>query len=441
MRRVVAFLVLAAIVVAVAWWVAGLPGHVAAEFGTTTVQTTTPFAVLALAVLVVLLVVILRLLFGLLRLPRRLRRARAGRARRLGDEAVTGTLLALAAGESAEARRLSARSRRLLGDTPQTLLLAAESARRLGHEGEAESLYRTLTERDDARFLGLRGLLRQAIARQDWPAAAELAGRAEAAHPGSLWLRSERAQLAIRAGDWKQALALTGPDGPLAAVGTAAAAAEPDEDAALKLARHAFAADPTLAPAAIAYASRLRAAGRDGRAQDVIRRAWEAAPHPDLAGFALAPLTAPLPRLKAAEKLAQANPVSPESLLLVARTELEAGLIGAARRHAEAARDAGLNQRRVWMLLADIAEAEAPGSEAARDALRHAAAADPDPVWRCEACGTIHPVWHGACPVCHVAGRITWRAPAAAVLVAPESPPAQTPPQAQMPPLAAITEG
>ncbi len=424
MRRIIGFLLLAAIVIAVAWWVASLPGHFAAQIGTLTVQTTTPIAVLALAVLVVLLVVLLRLIFGLLRLPRRLRRARAARARRLGDAAVTRTLLALAAGESSEARRESGRARRLLGDTPQTLLLAAEAARRLGREGEAESLYRRLAERDDAPFLGLRGLLRQAIAREDWPAAAELAGRAEAAHPGSLWLRSERAQLAIRAGDWKQAMALAAPGGPLAAVATAAAEAEPDEDAAQKLARQAFAADPALAPAAIAYARRLRDAGREGRAQDVIRRAWEARPHPDLAGFALAPVAAPLARMKAAEKLANANPTDPESHLLLARASLEAGLTGEARRHAEAARAAGLNQRRVWTLLADIAEAEAPGSEAARDALRHAAAADPDPVWRCEACGAIQAAWHPACPICHVPGRITWTAPVAAELIAPAAAPA-----------------
>ena len=238
-------------------------GHFAAQIGAVTVQTTTPIAVLALVVLVVVLVVLLRLILGLLRLPRRLRRVRAARARRLGDAAVTRTLLALAAGESGEARRDSARARRLLGDTPQTLLLAAESARRLGREGEAETLYRLLAERADAPFLGLRGLLRQAIAREDWPAAAELAGRAEAAHPGSLWLRSERTQLAIRGGDWKQAMALSAPGAPLAAIATAAADAEPDEDAALKLARQAFAADPALAPAA----HRLRPAAARGGAR------------------------------------------------------------------------------------------------------------------------------------------------------------------------------
>ena len=108
----------------------------------------------------------------------------------------------------------------------------------------------------------------------------------------------------------------------------------------------------------------------------MIRRAWEARPQPDLAEFALASVSDPLARMKAAEKLAGGNPTDPESHLLLARASLEAGLTGEARRHAEAARAAGLNQRRVWMLLADIAEAEAPGGEAARDALRHAAAAE-----------------------------------------------------------------
>jgi HemY protein len=87
-------------------------------------------------------------------------------------------------------------------------------------------------------------------------------------------------------------------------------------------------------------------------------------------------------------------------------------LTGEARRHAEAARDAGLNQRRLWLLLADIEEADHGDSEAGRlaqrDALRRAASADPDPTWRCTVCHTQQPVWHPACPACATAGGLRW---------------------------------
>jgi len=102
----------------------------------------------------------------------------------------------------------------------------------------------------------------------------------------------------------------------------------------------------------------------------------------------------------------------PESHFLLARLCLEAGLTGEARRHAEAARRAGLNQRRLWLLLADLEAEERGDSEAGRaaqhDALRQAAIAEPDPGWRCDACGTAQPHWSAACPACHTPGRMQW---------------------------------
>ena len=129
-----------------------------------------------------------------------------------------------------------------------------------------------------------------------------------------------------------------------------------------------------------------------------------------------------LVRLKAAQRLTDANPEHVESRLLLARTALEAGLTGEARRHAEAARATGLNQRRLWLLLAEIEEAEGGATEAGRmaqrDALRHAATADPDPQWRCSACHTAHASWHPTCPDCMTVGSLRWSTqPTAAPIV------------------------
>ena len=166
------------------------------------------------------------MLGALVRLPRTLRERQAARRRRAGDAALTRTLLALAAGETGDARREASRARRLLGDTPATLLLAAEAGRIAGRTDEAETAFRALADRDDAAFLGLRGLLRQAIEREDWAEATALARQAEAVEPGAAWLRRERARLAVRAGEWSDALALADADAPKAALATAAAEAE-----------------------------------------------------------------------------------------------------------------------------------------------------------------------------------------------------------------------
>jgi len=414
MRRVLNFLVAAVIALAVAWFVAGLPGRITAQIGNTTVEAATPVVALGLLLTLVVLYFLVRLLSGVVRLPWHLGRWRGARQRRLGDVAVTRALLALAAGEKSDARREAHRARRMLSDTPLTLLLAAEAGRLAGRQDEAETAFRQLAQRDDAAFLGYRGLLRQAIARDDWAEAAVLARQAEAAQPGADWLRQERVRLAIRAGNWAEATQLA--DGAVSrgALATAASETEPDKARAVKLARQAWKDNPALAPAALAYAEKLRADGRESRALAVVRHSWTLAPHPDLAAFVLAPFPDTLARVKAAQRLTEANPSHTESRLLLARTSLEAGLAGEARHQAEAARDAGVDQRRLWLLLADIEEHDHGDTEAGRaaqrEALRRAAMAEPDPQWRCTVCHVPSTAWHAACPNCGSPGGLQWSA-------------------------------
>lgn len=423
MRRVLWLIAVSAIVVAVGWWVASLPGRVSLAIGPYSIEAAAPVAALLGALAVALLALLLRLLVALVMLRPRLRRWRLRRRRAAGDRAVTRALVALAAAEQTGARRESARARALLGDTPQTLLLAAESARLAQDDEAAAALYRQLAEHDEAAFLGLRGLFRQATAREDWAEAARLARLAESAHPGAAWLRDARLSLAVRTGDWKQALALAGPGAPVAALTAGAAAAEPDAGEALRLARRAWKADSGFAPAALAYARLLRQAGKEARAQDVLRTAWQAAPNPDLAELALAGITDRLARVKHAAGFVQANPGHPESHLLLARLSLAAGLTGEARRHLDRAREAGLAQRRVFLLLAELEEADRGGTEAGRtaqrDALRQAAAAAPDPAWQCRHCGATQPAWHPACPACHTPGSLAWGPPERPALAHP----------------------
>ena len=94
---------------------------------------------------------------------------------------------------------------------------------------------------------------------------------------------------------------------------------------------------------------------------------------------------------------------------------LDAGMLQQARRHVELARAAGSNQRRVWVMLADIADQEGHGNEA-QDALRHLASADPDPFWRCGACGTAHSAWKPVCDACNTPGKISWVQPSQGVV-------------------------
>jgi len=414
MRRIVLGVLAASIAVTIAWIVAAIPGSVSARVGELEIEVATPVALVLLLLAIIAVHLLLRLFSGVARAPRGFVRRRQDRRRRQGEDAVTRTLLALAAGVPTDARRDAAKARSLLGDTPQTLLLTAEANRLAGREDEAEVAFRALAGRRDAAFLGYRGLLRQAMAREDWAEAATLARKAEAAHPGAKWPREERAHLAVRAGNWSEALDLADSDIARAALAAGAAGAEIDPARARRMARMAWRMDPSLAPAALAHARQMRGIEQESRVSAVVHEAWAAQPHPDLATFLLEPITDRLARARAAQKLAATNPDHTESHFLLARTALDAGLTGEARHHLDILHRKGINQRRVWLLRAETEEravGDTPeGREAQREALRHAATADPDPGWRCEACDTAHEAWHPACPACLRAGQVRWGA-------------------------------
>jgi HemY protein len=412
MRRLLTALVVGVAVVALAWYLAGITGHVSVTVGTWDIQTSVPIAILGVVILVLALIVVLRILAGIWLIPGSTGRWRRAQRLRLGQRALNRVLVALAAGEQGEARKSAQRARRLLGDTPQTLLLVAEAGRADGREDEAEEAFQALTQQPEGRFLGYRGLLRQAIDRRDWAEATALARQAEQVHPGTVWLRQQRAELALQTDNWADALELIGSDPRRVVYYIAAADAEANPKRALEYARLAWKEDPTFAPAAVAYARRLRMAGQESRARSTIIDAWVKAPHPDLAELMLAPERDKMSRLQAAKRLVERNPTDPESRILLAQCALDAGVTNEARTQIEAARARGVNQRRLCLLTADLEEQEhgetEAGRQAQRAALRAASAAEPDPHWLCSNCSAEPVAWSPKCPVCGHVGTLRW---------------------------------
>jgi HemY protein len=415
MRRALLLLAALSAVTALALWLARLGGTVEISVGETWIGIALPVAALALMLAFVLLHGLLGALRWLRDLPARRRIARREQRRQEGDAAVTRALVALAAGAPAAARIEVRRARLLLGDTPQTLLLAAEAERLAGREEAAAAAFKALAERPDSRFLGLRGLLRQAMQRGDWATAQRLAQEAEAAQPGAAWLREQRRILALRMRDWRQALALAPPGATRAALALAAAAQEEDPARAAELEREAAAADPGFAPAALAVARRALRQGAVRRARSVLEAAWNAAPHPDIGAAWIAEEKDPLARVKLVEDLVHRNREHVESRLLMARVAIDAGLTGRARSELEALVAARTADRRAFLMLAELEEVEHGDTADARAAqakwLRAAAHAPGEPRWRCAACGAEPKEWKPECAACGTVGRIVWSAP------------------------------
>src|SRR5579864_1719854 len=105
MRRVIAFLIVGAAIVAAAWALAMLPGHVSASFGVYHIETSASIAVLGLIVAFFVGVLLLWLLIWLATLPMAGAAWRRRSRVRQGERAITQVLLALAAGEDRVARR------------------------------------------------------------------------------------------------------------------------------------------------------------------------------------------------------------------------------------------------------------------------------------------------------------------------------------------------
>jgi HemY protein len=347
--------------------------------------------------------------------------------RRRGYLALTRGMVAVAAGDAAEARRQMKRADGLLGDPPLTMLLSAQALQLSGDEKAAEKFFSAMLARSETEFLGLRGLLMQALKGGDTAKARDLAERAYRLQPRSDWAATTLFEMQTKAGDWKAARDTLGHSAKHGLVAADLhkerrialdfqlaldALARGEKSAAAKQLRRVIEAAPGFAPAVARLATLDLDGGHGGRAASLIERAWAVAPHPDLVALYWRARGAEpgLARAKAAERLARQRPDHPESHLVVAGAALEARLWGEARHHLGLA--AGDEpSARICRMMAELEEAEHGDSAAARAWLVRATLADPDPAWVCDACGHAVADWQIRCGHCDAFAGFRWRTP------------------------------
>jgi HemY protein len=426
MRALAALLVLTAAAAAGAYF-ADHPGQVEIVWQGWQVSTSVGVLVAAVALVALIVTALALLVAALRRAPRNLARRRAARRRRDGEAALTRGLVALAAVDAAEARRQAARATALLGDTPVALLLAAEAASRQDDAAAAQRAYAALLERPETEFLGLRGLLGQALRAGDDCAALPLAERARTLRPDARWLADSLLLLQARAGNWQAARA------SLTDISRSRALPEErtrhhrgvvfyelsleaerggDLRRAAGLAAQAQKLAPDVAAIAAHHVRLLVQLERRRAAAKAIERAWRSAPHPDLARLHLDldPKAGPLARAASLQRLAARNPEAAESHLAIAEAALAAQLWGEARRHLTmAANTAPAPSRRLCLLMARLEESEAADVQAARRWLDRAVGAPPDPRHVCERCGSESTEWRPLCGACGSFDTLVWR--------------------------------
>jgi HemY protein len=449
MRRAIILLLFLAAAVAAALWLAERPEQVDLAVGAW--QASMPatvaglFVAVALAV-AALLALLVRWLFSR---PRAIGAWSRARRRDRADESVERSLVALAAGRHRTALKEAERAGRLRGESTLNLWLTAQAAQAGGDGAKAEAALRRLTLIPGGAVIGYRGLAAREAEAGRTEAARALLAEATSAAPDAVALKAAEAELAVRARDWRAALAharQVPQDAPArlrrAQLAAAAAEGEADEAARVALLKEAFDADPSFAPGAAAYARILEATNWRRRSRDVMRQAWRAAPHPAIAAVALVPVGADTPGsvLDRAQALAADRPEHLESRVLVARAALDAGKLKAAQLQLDAAVADGTADRRIHLMRAELFERqEPPNPDAARQAYRDAGEAPGEPVWRCTACGALHKEWTAVCDACGTPLSLTWTVPPR--LASALSAPLAAPPVAVAPAATAVTAG
>lgn len=424
--RIAIYIIEVAVVVAVAVWLADRPGLVEIEWQGYRIETSVGVLALAFFLFAVAVAVLYTLWRWLRRRPgewslrRRLSRQDAGL------QALSDGLVAIAAGDVDRARRQTRRAGSMLDHTPLTLLLEAQTAQIAGDDAAARRTFEKMLESPETEFLGLRGLIVDALQANDDARALSYARRAHSLKPGTPWVLDTMISLHSRAGDWREAQRLV--EQARKAKGTSAGAGNRQQAALLTeraraargagqladayaQARKANDLDGDLVPASELVARLVAEDGRARRARKVLERAWSRTPHPDLlkAYLDLAD-DAPLARYKAVETLVKPARSHTESRLALAEAALDAKLWGEARQHLDALAETDPSVR-VFQLRARLADEDSEDTSESDAWLEKAAAADADPAWVCGECGTVADDWSAVCGNCGSFATLAWKRP------------------------------
>ncbi len=346
------------------------------------------------------------------------------RAERKGYQALSEGMLALASGEGRLAIRKAERAEGYLKRPELTNLLVAQAAEMAGDTAKATETYKKLLAEDTTRFVGIRGLMKQKLDAGDTDTALKLAEKAFGLRPQHVEVQDTLLRLQAGAEDWAGARKTLAAklksnalprdvhkrrDAVLALADARDALAEGKIETAQKEATEANRLSPDLVPAAVMAARMAISDGKPRVATRVIRKAWDATPHPDLAAaFAeIEPEETPAARLKRFRVLLAAHPGSDEVKLLDAELHIAAEDYAGARRALGDLADTHPTARALTIMAA-IERGEGGEDRVVRAWLAKAVTASRGSQWTCENCGHVHANWQPVCAHCDSFDTLAW---------------------------------
>ena len=352
--RVLIWFAIAAVAMLLAVWLAERPGTVTAEWQGWRLDSSVGVLLVAVVVLIGLCIGGWLLYRWIVGAPFALLEGWGESRKKRGYRELTQGLAAVAAGDGAEAQKHARKAEQLLAEPPITLLLSAQAAQLAGDRDGANRAFTAMLEDEQTAFLGLRGLIGQALRDGDQSKALAYAERAFKLKPQTPWVVHSLFDMQAQVGQWKAAQETLetgqrrkvvdrrqGPHAESAAAGRA----QPRRRTRRQRRRCAGAGARGLRARARAHRRHASAsprlqikAGDARRAQKTLERGWALAPHPDLAMLYLEASgeSDPLKRIGVMRRLASHNENDIESHLALAQASLEAGAVG---RGAAASRD------------------------------------------------------------------------------------------------------
>ncbi|WP_299152570.1 heme biosynthesis HemY N-terminal domain-containing protein [uncultured Tateyamaria sp.] len=352
-----------------------------------------------------------------------------------GFDALAEGMMALASGEGRLALAKAEKADKYLNRPELTNLLTAQAAEMAGDRQKAEQTYRKLVENDATRFVGVRGIMKQKLADGDTDTALKLAQKAFALKPKHIDTQDVLLKLQAETKDWagaRQTLSAKLKHGSLprdvhkrrdAVLALSEARDVLAEDETIEAREAAIEANrlsPDLIPAAVMAAHSYIDQGQKKYATRVLKKAWEAQPHPDLAATfaAIEPNETPEARVKRFAQLTRTHPDHSETQMLMTELHLAAEDFPSARRALGDLVETDPTTRSVT-LMAAIEKGEGASDAVIQGWLARALTAPRGPQWVCENCQNIHTEWAPTCDNCSAFDTLAWKRPPASEVTMP----------------------
>ncbi|WP_375229471.1 heme biosynthesis protein HemY [Roseobacter sp. S98] len=354
---------------------------------------------------------------------------------RKGFDALSEGLMALASGEGRVAMAKAAKADRYLNKPELTNLLTAQAAEMAGDRRKAEETYKKLVANSATRFVGVRGIMRQKLEDGDTDTALALAEKAFAIKPKHEEVQDVLLKLQAQNENWagaRETLNAKLKHGSLprdvhrrrdAVLALSQAKSILSDESSIEVREKAIEANklsPDLVPAAVMAARSYIEAKKPKLATRLLKKAWEAQPHPDLAAAyaEIEPDETALQRIRRFTALTRSTLGDPETKMLMAELHIANEDFPEARRALGDLAESDPTARSVT-LMAAIERGEGADDSIVRGWLARAVTVSRGPQWICDNCQHIHAEWAPVCENCESFDTLEWKRPPEAEMAMP----------------------